>query len=990
MGALMRALDWSKTPIGSVESWPQSLKTAVSIMLASRFAMVIAWGPEFRFFYNDRYRPILGASKHPGALGAPAKVIFPEAWPFIGPLFESTLRGEAVALDDVLIPLNRYGYLENCHFTLSYSPIRDDLGQVGGMLAVVAETTDRVEGERRLNTLRDLARRASDAKTAEDSCATAASILADNPIDVPFGLLYLLEQNGTRARLVAATGLAHDTTAWPTMVDLTGSDPLEGWPLGEVARAHELRVLEDLPARFGPLLGDLYPELIHTAVLVPLVRPGQPHSDGVLIFGVSPRRALDDSYRGFYELAADHILSAIRNARAYEEERRRAEALAELDRAKTAFFSNVSHEFRTPLTLMLGPLEDLLAKPAAALVPEDRGQLELMHRNGLRLLKLVNTLLDFSRIEAGRIQAVYEPIDLAAFTAELASVFRSAVERAGIRLVIDCPALPEPVYVDREMWEKIILNFLSNAFKFTFTGEIAVALRWAGDHVELAVRDTGTGIPENEMPHIFERFHRVRGAQARTHEGTGIGLALVQELVKLHGGTVVVASTVGHGSTFTVSIPTGSAHLPPERIGATRTLTSTALAGEAYVEEAARWLPEVNDRTLSPGASAALESQRASSLADASASRQSSETPSARILLADDNADMRAYVKRLLSEQWDVEAVPDGAAALAAAKARAPDLVLTDVMMPGLDGFELLRELRADPRTRKVPIILLSARAGEESRVEGLGAGADDYLIKPFSARELIARVGAHLELSRVRREAAATLAAAKAEAERRARVAEEAQALLQASLHEKEVLLREIHHRVKNNLQVIGSLLHLQSDQLKDPEGLALFEDMQNRIRSMALIHESLYQTGDLARFNFAGYIESLSTHLVQSYQAETSHIRLYTALDKLAFDVDTAIPCGMLLNELLTNALKYAFPDGRAGDIHIVLRAEAGQVTLSVRDTGIGLPESLDFRNTESLGLQLVCMLTEQLGGTMTLTRERGTAFTVTFPYPTRHLKE
>jgi signal transduction histidine kinase len=986
MGALMRAFDWSQTPIGPVVAWPQSLKTAVSIMLASRFAMVIAWGPEFRFFYNDRYRPVLGASKHPSALGAPAKVIFPEAWPFIGPLFDSTLHGEAVALDDVLIPLNRYGYLENCHFTLSYSPIRDDVGQVGGMLAVVAETTERVEGERRLKTLRDLARRASDAKTAEDACATAASILADNPIDVPFALLYLLDQQGTRARLVAAAGLAHDHTAGPATVDLTGPNPLDGWPLGEVARAHELHILEDLPARFGPLPGGPYPELTHTAVLVPLARPGQQYPDGILIFGVSPRRALDDSYRGFYELAADHIISSIRNARAYEEERQRAEALAELDRAKTAFFSNVSHEFRTPLTLMLGPLEDLLAKPAAALVSEDRAQLEIMHRNGLRLLKLVNTLLDFSRIEAGRIQAVYEPTDLAAYTAELASVFGSAIERAGMRLVVDCQALPELIYVDREMWEKIVLNFLSNAFKFTFTGEIAVVLRWRDDHVELAVRDTGTGIPEHELPHIFERFHRVRGAPARTHEGTGIGLALVQELVKLHGGTVAVASTVGYGSTFTVSIPTGSAHLPPERIGAIRTLSSTALAGEAYVEETARGLPDVDDRALNPGASAALDSQRPVSLADLPVPRQVSETPLARILLADDNADMRAYVKRLLSEYWDVEAVPDGDAALAAARARLPNLVLTDVMMPGLDGFGLLRELRADPRTREVPVILLSARAGEESRVEGLEGGADDYLIKPFSARELIARVGAHLELSRLRRETAATLAAAKAEAERRARAAEEAQVLLEASLREKDVLLREIHHRVKNNLQVIASLLHLQSDQLKDPEGLALVEDMQNRINSMALVHESLYLTGDLARFNFAGYIESLSTHLVQSYRAETSNIRLHTDLDELALDVDTAIPCGMLLNELLTNALKYAFPDGRAGDIHIVLRAEAGQVSLSVRDNGIGLPESLDFRHTESLGLQLVCLLTEQLGGTMTLVREGGAAFTVRFPYRTQ----
>jgi PAS domain S-box-containing protein len=205
----------------------------------------------------------------------------------------------------------------------------------------------------------------------------------------------------------------------------------------------------------------------------------------------------------------------------------------------------------------------------------------------------------------------------------------------------------------------------------------------------------------------------------------------------------------------------------------------------------------------------------------------------------------------------------------------------------------------------------------------------------------------------------------------------------LKAALHEKEVLLKEIHHRVKNNLQIIASLLSLQSDQLKDPDDLVLFEDTQHRVKSMALIHESLYRTGDLARFNFARYIDSLCTDLLQSYGNGASHIRLHTELDELTFDVDTAVPCGLILNEILTNALKYAFPDGHPGDIVIGLRADAGQVTLSVRDTGVGLPADLDFRHTESLGLQLVSMLTEQLGGTIKLSRDRGTAFTITFPY-------
>jgi signal transduction histidine kinase len=283
----------------------------------------------------------------------------------------------------------------------------------------------------------------------------------------------------------------------------------------------------------------------------------------------------------------DQIATAVANARAYEQERRRAEALAELDRAKTAFFSSVSHEFRTPLTLLLGPVEDALADSEAALPPAHRERLELAQRNALRLQKLVNALLDFSRIEAGRAQARYVPTQLGAFTADLASSFRSAIEKAGLRLIVDCPPLPDLSYVDRDMWEKIVLNLLSNALKFTFEGEIAVTLRQKDNRAVLSIRDTGTGIPAGELPRLFERFHRVEGAKSRSHEGTGIGLALVKELVKLQGGTIDVESEPGAGTTFTVSIPQGRAHVPDAGTGAERA-PATALGAEAFVEEAAR------------------------------------------------------------------------------------------------------------------------------------------------------------------------------------------------------------------------------------------------------------------------------------------------------------------------------------------------------------------------------------------------------------------
>ena len=417
---------------------------------------------------------------------------------------------------------------------------------------------------------------------------------------------------------------------------------------------------------------------------------------------------------------------------------RQREELARLDELKTAFFANISHEFRTPLTLMLGPLEDSVADGEETLSPRQRERITMAQRNGLRLQKLVNALLDFSRVEAGRIQAVYQPTDLASLTHDLASSFRAACEKAGLKLSIDTPNLSEPVFVDHEMWEKIVLNLVSNAFKFTLQGSIKVELSEEAGHAVLRVADTGTGIPESELPLIFDRFHRVEGARGRTYEGTGIGLALVKELIELHKGEVSVESIVGRGTTFTVRLPFGHAHLPQHRLEAPRTQASTATRAEAFVSEALRWLPDgitagEPDTPHQPAVPGNATGARA------------------RVLLADDNADMRDYLTRLLAGSYEVSAAADGEEALAAARGARPDLILTDVMMPGLDGFGLLEKLRDDPELRGVPVIVLSARAGDEAKVEGLRRGADDYLVKPFSARELLARVAANIELSRTR-----------------------------------------------------------------------------------------------------------------------------------------------------------------------------------------------------------------------------------------------
>ncbi|AFY66493.1 signal transduction histidine kinase [Geitlerinema sp. PCC 7407] len=1406
MAALMRAHDWTKTPLGPVEHWPQSLRTTLSIILNSGYPMFVWWGKHYANLYNDAYRPVLGASKHPQFLGQSGKDCWSEIWDAVGGMAERVMTaGEPSWAEDFLLLMDRYGYLEETYFTFSYSPVRDETGGVGGIFCACIETTKQVLGERRLRTLRDLAAQAGEAKDVDVACKIAVTTLANNPADLPFALLYLLDESGESAHLVGVAGLEAGTPASPTTLDLSGD--LSGnrdlqphiWPLHEAIETNQAVRVEQVIERFGALSGGPWDESPHTALIVPVASHGQARPTGLLVAGISPRRALDDDYQGFLELVASQIASAIADARAYEVERQRAESLAEIDRAKTLFFSNVSHEFRTPLTLLLAPAEDALADTDAPLAPAQRDRIHTIHRNALRLLKLVNTLLDFSRIEAGRIEAVYEPTDVGTLTAELASTFRSLIERAGLDLIVDCPPLAKTIYLDREMWEKIVFNLLSNAFKFTLTGSITVGVRDLKDRVELTIADTGIGIPKDELPRLFERFHRIKGSQGRSFEGSGIGLSLVQELVKLHGGAIAVTSSPGRGTCFQISLPTGSAHLPANRIGSTRTLATTALGAIPYLEEAARWLP--ND-TPSPPTwdSSDMPQQFGPFLV-----RAAPAIAPASILVVDDNSDMRDYLRHLLEQRYSIRTAQDGIAALEMVRQSCPDLVLTDVMMPRLDGFGLLRELRASPQTREIPIILLSARAGEESRVEGLEAGADDYLTKPFSTREMLARVEANLKMAQVRREtaraeqmlrrsaeearheaeaiaermtqilenmhdafvsldadwrvtyqnraaehinndiprsqtlgkthwevwpasvgseieiqyrravadqvpihfehhyydpphyavwleihacpfrgglniffrdisdrkqaeatlhdnqiqlqqqlaeieaiyqsapvglnvldanlrfvrinrqfaemngrpmeahlgrtlrevlpdladtlegllepllqtgvplfnveisgetssqpgvertwlehfsplkngetvigistvceeiterkiiererqkAAEELRRAKEELEIRVlertaalrqsnaelhqsestlrsffnsgamlmgiielcgktilhisdnvaaarflkttpeamknqrdralgipqkvtqawiracqqaaaqqspvqfeychsfdseqrwlaasvspitvqepdsprfsyiveditqrKLAEaehrKAEEQIEASLREKEVLLKEIHHRVKNNLGIVSGLLQMQVRRNQNPQANIILRDSQNRIASIALVHEKLYRSDDLANIDFSQYVRDLVVYLFDSYDISSRQIALTIHVENVSLDIETAIPCGLVINELVSNALKHAFPNNQAGQIQIHFSQQPAaetshsqrKFTLMVRDDGIGLPVDLDIRRTKTLGMALIQGLVRQIGGQLEIHNQTGTTFIISF---------
>src|SRR5579862_4074124 len=657
MATRMRALDWSTTALGPVEQWPQALRTCVRIVLDSAYPMNICWGPDYVNLYNDAYVPSMGA-KHPWALGRSARDVVPEIWEFVKQWFDTavTQRQAFSGLADQLYPINRKNYLEEVYCALSVSPLPDDNGNVGGVLAILLETTERVLEDRRRHLLRNLASRAAGARSEEEVWRVSAETLGENRLSLPFAFLYEYRPSEHQAYLARAS-VETEAALRPPVIDCRSENLWRFDPA--LAKDGVLVELGDRASGM-PVPGWAFPP--KEACVVPIRLGEHGEALGFLIAGIHPGRALDDAYRQFVYRITEQITIGLTSARAYEQERQRAESLAELDRAKTTFFSNVSHEFRTPLTLMLGPLEEVLPAARERLRSEQHEQLLAVRRNGLRLLKLVNTLLDFSRLEAGRVQASYQPTELAGFTSEIASAFDSAMDNAGLRFSVACQPLAEPVYVDRDMWEKIVLNLLSNALKFTFEGEVDLTLKPVDGAVELRVHDTGVGIPEEHRDRVFERFHRIEGTASRTDEGTGIGLALVQELVKLHGGSVRVESAVGAGSVFTVTIPRGRGHLPAERVEAERThgtpsLVSTKTRAEAYIEEAKQWDgDEVGGAANGEIPGSAVSSSPA----------PKSGTERELIILADDNPDMRRYLIRLLGDYYEVRAVADGRQALEA------------------------------------------------------------------------------------------------------------------------------------------------------------------------------------------------------------------------------------------------------------------------------------------------------------------------------------
>ncbi|MEH1796709.1 MULTISPECIES: response regulator [unclassified Nostoc] len=460
-------------------------------------------------------------------------------------------------------------------------------------------------------------------------------------------------------------------------------------------------------------------------MFVPLLADGKCIGSITLHEGKKVRNWLQSDIDLAKAVAAQAAI-AVQQSHLYEKTRQQAERLLELDKQKTEFFQNISHEFRTPITLIQGPLESAVAAGEGL----SYSQSAIALRNSRRLLRLVNQLLDLQRLNAGRMQPSFHPCDLVEFVSQIVESFRPYCEKKKLHLIAQLDEC-SPVYLDMEKFDKVIYNLLSNAMKFTPEGgTIAVRLKSERDRCILQVQDTGIGIVQEQIPYLFERFRQAEGSANRSYEGSGLGLALVKELVELHGGQVTVESVYGQGTTFSLWLLTGNAHLPAQQILETPAEVNTSRASVelADLELVESTTDNIEDITIN--SSPHIDTQ------------ESALKTQHSILVVDDNPDLRTYVSEIFRRNgYRVQTARNGYEGHNTAKEIMPSLIVTDLMMPLVSGLEMIQLIRKEEKLKGTPIILLTAKVDEETRIEGTEHGADAYLAKPFNDRELLAEV---------------------------------------------------------------------------------------------------------------------------------------------------------------------------------------------------------------------------------------------------------
>ncbi|RIB28185.1 hypothetical protein C2G38_2239667 [Gigaspora rosea] len=787
--------DWSSTSLGPIDSWEPQIKSILDLCFKSGFPTYVYMGQDWITIYNEASLPVM-KSKHPHAFLKPAIEIWghemPQLIPDLNRIRES---GKGKYGHDLYIETFRDGYKEEMYGDYALNPIYKLDGTVWGVINITTESTQKILNKRRLKTLDKLSSHTADAESLESACQIIMKALYNNQ-DIPYALIYLIENykdpkigiNSLVARLVTTTfdevckeELIHEKLKrripdyFPEtheIIDLTKISDQDYDTYMEVKCAtstYSFLICDCWPINLV-MKGEKPIQVLlkdnSQAILLPtkLTFCNERNLSIVLICGINPLRKLDDKYMEFYKSVLNTVNRILIRGMSIEEEKKRAKILADLNHQKDIFFQGISHELKTPLTLIFSPLDELINISSQDM--QMKSHLQLIQRNTNRLLKLINNLLQFSNIESGQLKARFYETDIAKFTRELAMNFENITRKLGLEYIIDVPNSDEfnqienvKVYLDHEMYETIVFNLCSNAIKHTWDGSICVRLYL--DHkneqkmIVLEVSDTGVGIPKATLPNIFQRFYHVESQRSRCHEGAGIGLAIIKEFVKCHGGYITVTSVVNKGTTFKCWFPIGSKHLPINQICYNNKEIYLMSNDQKYLkrqldlEENLQWIQNYS-----------TSMQDNISKSDDSFSTDSTDNSSTiiskkyQILVVDDNIDMRNYLSDLLKE-FDVICACDGQDAIQILNKldKLPDLILSDIVMPNMNGYKLLDMIRSNIKTQLIPIILLTAKAGEESSIKGYYKGANNYLKKPFSSRELILRIYDNIKLSNLRNE---------------------------------------------------------------------------------------------------------------------------------------------------------------------------------------------------------------------------------------------
>ncbi|KAL7425265.1 hypothetical protein Q5752_000953 [Cryptotrichosporon argae] len=778
---LLDQTDWSKTSLGPRESWSPQLECMINLVIDSNTQDSLWLGTDFVQIYNQGYSKILN---HPTGFGRPAIEQWASLWEGIGPIIDRGMRGESCYFTDdlLLYAIGPTGNFCERYHTWSFVPIRGDGGRVLGLYNPTTETTDAVLARRRQETMRDLSEEIQVARSSKQYFAGIADVFERNPKDIPFALCYSIAKGadgeGSTLTLEQSVGVPADHPAGPAKIIVAPRDILHvddigspapsamsagsgrflhsseraAWPIAYALQTRQCVVVDDCAAIVKGCPVRQWDALPEAAIIIPICSDGAHEpAQAVLILGLNLYCPLDADYEEWIHVMRAHLTSSLASVRSFEVEQQRLLDKERMERAKTAWFQGAAHDLRSPLTLVVGPLEDVLA---TKLTSAQRSALGLAQRNASRVLRLVNALLDFSRLEAGRLEGRFVATDLGRFVGELAELFRPAIERRHITFNVDIQPREGVVFIDPTLLETVVTNLLSNALKYTEEGEISVRLSYDANHADIAVVDTGFGIPSGELGAVTDRFHRATTALSRGTEGTGIGLALAKEIVRLHDGELLIESRIAdehdedgeHGSTFTARIPLVERDVVFDSIKR----ESFGTYGKAVADDAMGW----SDDTASESDRAPSEPTTAGTL----------ETflfePGDTLLIVDDDHDMRKYIRHIFSPYVAVLEAGGAEEALEIARQHPTDLILSDVMMRGQTGVEFCMAIRQEPATRLVPVVLHSAAIDDETRMAALTSGADDFLAKPFRPRELLARVHLHMQLGKRRQDLEARYAA--------------------------------------------------------------------------------------------------------------------------------------------------------------------------------------------------------------------------------------